>query len=99
MLLKLYQSRLKIDASNFGSRILLLDFRELIGTPDKAIEVLYGHFELPQRNNFDTIRLKDLLVENKAYKSKHFYKLQDFGLKSQDLITSIKPSKIISSAT
>ncbi|MBL6782054.1 MAG: sulfotransferase [Alphaproteobacteria bacterium] len=98
MLLKLYQSRIKVDASNLGSRMLILDFRELVGTPDKAIEVLYGHFELPQRNNLDTIRLTDLMVETKAYKSKHFYKLQDFGLKSQDLIPSNTPPKLKNSS-
>jgi len=77
--------------------MLPLDFKAIAGQPEEAVEALYEHFHLPKRNNLDAARLSNLMAETKAYKSRHSYRLRDFGLEVQDLKSQVT-SPLVNSA-
>ena len=76
----LFEFRQKVDPKQY----FCIDYRDLTHDPQAAIESVYRHFDWPVSDGFRR-KLAQATRQQRAYKSKHRYTLEEFGL-SKDYI-------------
>lgn len=80
-----YSERLTAYRNSLGTRYADVDFQVLVSSPERVIEDIYQKFQIPPRNENDSVVLRRLLKASRSYKSKHAYSLNEFGLQSNDV--------------
>jgi len=74
----LFEFRQKVDAKQY----YCIDYRELTRDPKAALEKLYGHFGWTMSAEFRE-RLSTATRQQREFKSRHEYTLEEFGLSRQ----------------
>ena len=82
----LFRFRSRVAMENY----FCIDYRSLTDDPAGTVEALYAHFGWTISDAYRT-KLSDISTRNKAFRSKHVYSLEEFGLSRQWLQKELAP--------
>jgi len=84
-LLSEYEKRIIAHQSDDDTTFIGVDFEALVNSPESVIEDIYRRLQILPRNEQDAARLEQLILDARAYRSKHKYSPKEFGLQENDL--------------
>jgi hypothetical protein len=89
MIFDYYRYLYKIKQQLPPQQLLELRYEDLVANPQKAVERIYAHFDLPLGQRHREF-LQQASRRAKSYKSRHSYTLEQFGLSREKVYDELK---------